>query len=68
MRQLTSKVLGLEDRMCNSFLLGELIELLPVEGTGHALEEVICYLVILFGNSMMACSKNPNKITPKSES
>jgi hypothetical protein len=53
--QITSKVSGLEDRMCNSFLLGELIELLRVEVTWHVLEEVICYQAILFGNNMTDC-------------
>lgn len=52
--QITSKVSGLDDRMCNRFLLGELIELLWAEGTVRALEEMICYQTILFGNNMTA--------------
>nr|YP_009556739.1 RNA polymerase beta subunit [Stegnosperma cubense]QBC70180.1 RNA polymerase beta subunit [Stegnosperma cubense] len=48
-RQITSKVLVSEDGMSNVFLPGELIGLLRAERTGRALEEAICYRVILLG-------------------
>nr|YP_010467827.1 RNA polymerase beta'' subunit [Paronychia argentea]UVF30347.1 RNA polymerase beta'' subunit [Paronychia argentea]UVF31186.1 RNA polymerase beta'' subunit [Paronychia argentea] len=48
-RQITSKVLVLEDGMSNVFLPGELIGLLRAERTGRALEEAICYRAILLG-------------------
>nr|YP_009456457.1 RNA polymerase beta' subunit [Gymnocarpos przewalskii]AUJ23047.1 RNA polymerase beta' subunit [Gymnocarpos przewalskii] len=48
-RQITSKVLVLEDGISNVFLPGELIGLLRAERTGRALEEAICYRAILVG-------------------
>ncbi|KAJ8424926.1 hypothetical protein Cgig2_021933 [Carnegiea gigantea] len=48
-RQITSKVLVSEDGMANIFLPGEQIGLLWAERTGRALEEAICYRVILLG-------------------
>lgn len=48
-RQITSKVLVLEDGMSNIFLPGELIRLLRAERTGRALEEAICYRALLLG-------------------
>nr|YP_009729892.1 RNA polymerase beta'' subunit [Caldesia parnassifolia]QHW08228.1 RNA polymerase beta'' subunit [Caldesia parnassifolia]UDZ61179.1 RNA polymerase beta subunit [Caldesia parnassifolia]UDZ61180.1 RNA polymerase beta subunit [Caldesia parnassifolia]UDZ61181.1 RNA polymerase beta subunit [Caldesia parnassifolia]UDZ61182.1 RNA polymerase beta subunit [Caldesia parnassifolia] len=48
-RQVTSKVLVSEDGMSNVFLPGELIELLRAERAGRALDETICYRVILLG-------------------
>nr|YP_009348343.1 RpoC2 [Euphorbia esula]APY18466.1 RpoC2 [Euphorbia esula] len=48
-RQITSKVLVLEDGMSNVFLPGELIGLFRAERTGRALEEAICYRPILLG-------------------
>nr|QWY89118.1 RNA polymerase beta'' subunit [Lophira lanceolata] len=48
-RQITSKVLVSEDGMSNVFSPGELIGLLRAERTGRALEEAICYRVILLG-------------------
>ncbi|KAL7261467.1 hypothetical protein ACSBR1_000002 [Camellia fascicularis] len=48
-RQITAKVLVLEDGMSNVFSPGELIGLLQVERMGCALEEAICYRAILLG-------------------
>nr|WFG51980.1 RNA polymerase beta'' subunit [Astragalus mongholicus] len=48
-RQITSKVLVLEDGMSNVFLPGELIGLLRAERTGRALEEAVCYRALLLG-------------------
>nr|QVX27953.1 RNA polymerase beta'' subunit [Passiflora malacophylla] len=48
-RQITSKVSVSEDGMSNVFSPGELIGLLRAERTGRALEEVICYRVMLLG-------------------
>nr|UDZ61174.1 RNA polymerase beta subunit [Albidella oligococca] len=48
-RQVTSKVLVSEDGMSNVFLPGELIGLLRAERAGRALDETICYRVILLG-------------------
>nr|USG57600.1 RNA polymerase beta'' subunit [Primula ranunculoides] len=48
-RQITSKVLVSEDGMSNVFSPGELIGLLRAERMGRALEEAICYRVILLG-------------------
>nr|YP_010869658.1 RNA polymerase beta'' subunit [Gardneria multiflora]WGU49166.1 RNA polymerase beta'' subunit [Gardneria multiflora] len=48
-RQITSKVLLSEDGMSNVFSPGELIGLLRAERMGRALEEAICYRVILLG-------------------
>nr|UDZ61184.1 RNA polymerase beta subunit [Limnophyton obtusifolium] len=48
-RQVTSKVLVSEDGMSNVFLPGELIGLLRAERAGRALDERICYRVILLG-------------------
>uniref|UniRef100_UPI0030FEEF9E RNA polymerase subunit beta'' n=1 Tax=Dactylicapnos grandifoliolata TaxID=1549782 RepID=UPI0030FEEF9E len=48
-RQITSKVLVSEDGMSNVFSPGELIGLLRAERTGRALEEAICYRVVLLG-------------------
>ncbi|KAK9663133.1 hypothetical protein RND81_O310800 [Saponaria officinalis] len=48
-RQITSKVLVSEDGMSNVFLPGELIGLFRAERTGRALEEAICYRIILLG-------------------
>nr|YP_009906070.1 RNA polymerase beta'' subunit [Ophiopogon jaburan]QLH57469.1 RNA polymerase beta'' subunit [Ophiopogon jaburan] len=48
-RQVTSKVLVSEDGMSNVFLPGELIGLLRAERAGRALDEAICYRVILLG-------------------
>nr|QWE50480.1 RNA polymerase beta'' subunit [Bruguiera cylindrica]QWE50647.1 RNA polymerase beta'' subunit [Bruguiera hainesii] len=48
-RQITSKVLVSEDGMSNVFSPGELIGLFRAERTGRALEEAICYRVILLG-------------------
>nr|YP_010364597.1 RNA polymerase beta' subunit [Solanum bradei]UNZ92269.1 RNA polymerase beta' subunit [Solanum bradei] len=48
-RQITSKVLISEDGMSNVFSPGELIGLLRAERMGRALEETICYRVVLLG-------------------
>nr|QBB09895.1 RNA polymerase beta' subunit [Limodorum abortivum] len=48
-RQVTSKVLVLEDGMSNVFLPGELIGLLRAERAGRVLDEAICYRAILLG-------------------
>nr|UVH70372.1 RNA polymerase beta'' subunit [Corydalis bungeana]WDA93851.1 RNA polymerase beta'' subunit [Corydalis bungeana] len=48
-RQITSKVLVSEDGMSNVFSPGELIGLLRAERTARALEEAICYRVVLVG-------------------
>nr|YP_010994175.1 RNA polymerase beta'' subunit [Prostanthera wilkieana]WOZ11780.1 RNA polymerase beta'' subunit [Prostanthera wilkieana] len=48
-RQITSKVLVSEDGMSNVFLPGELIGLLRAERMGRALEEAVCYRVLLLG-------------------
>nr|UDZ61186.1 RNA polymerase beta subunit [Sagittaria guayanensis] len=48
-RQVTSKVLVSEDGMSNVFLPRELIGLLRAERAGRALDERICYRVILLG-------------------
>nr|YP_010313832.1 RNA polymerase beta subunit [Rhoicissus digitata]UNA63397.1 RNA polymerase beta subunit [Rhoicissus digitata] len=48
-RQITSKVLVLEDGMSNVFSPGELIGLLRAERTGRAFEGAICYRTILLG-------------------
>nr|YP_009266695.1 RNA polymerase beta' subunit [Erythroxylum novogranatense]ANK79159.1 RNA polymerase beta' subunit [Erythroxylum novogranatense] len=48
-RQITSKVLVLEDGMSNVFSPGELIGLFRAERTGRALEEAISYRAILLG-------------------
>nr|YP_010223246.1 RNA polymerase beta'' subunit [Euphorbia peplus]UCL27239.1 RNA polymerase beta'' subunit [Euphorbia peplus] len=48
-RQITSKVLVLEDGMSNVFSPGELIGLFRAERTGRAFEEAICYRPILLG-------------------
>nr|AMC32356.1 RNA polymerase beta'' subunit [Desmodium illinoense] len=48
-RQITSKVLVSEDGMSNVFSPGELIGLLRAERAGRALEEAICYRVLLLG-------------------
>ncbi|KAH0681324.1 hypothetical protein KY284_022409 [Solanum tuberosum] len=48
-RQITSKVLISEDGMSNVFSPGELIGLLRAERMGCALEEAICYRVLLLG-------------------
>nr|YP_009766344.1 RNA polymerase beta'' subunit [Goodia macrocarpa]QIS96796.1 RNA polymerase beta'' subunit [Goodia macrocarpa] len=48
-RQITSKVLVSEEGMSNVFSPGELIGLLRAERTGRALEEAICYRVLLLG-------------------
>ncbi|PHT54997.1 DNA-directed RNA polymerase subunit beta'' [Capsicum baccatum] len=48
-RQITSKVLVSEDGLSNVFSPGELIGLLRAEGMGRALEEAICYRVVLLG-------------------
>nr|YP_010473925.1 RNA polymerase beta'' subunit [Corydalis brevirostrata]UVH68138.1 RNA polymerase beta'' subunit [Corydalis brevirostrata]DBA09139.1 TPA_asm: RNA polymerase beta'' subunit [Corydalis capnoides] len=48
-RQITSKVLVSEDGMSNVFSPGELIGLLRAERTARALEEAICYRVVLLG-------------------
>nr|YP_009938791.1 RNA polymerase beta'' subunit [Mitreola yangchunensis]QNV47024.1 RNA polymerase beta'' subunit [Mitreola yangchunensis] len=48
-RQITSKVLVSEDGMSNVFSPGELIGLLRAERMGRALEDAICYRVILLG-------------------
>ncbi|KAH0644102.1 hypothetical protein KY290_020098 [Solanum tuberosum] len=48
-RQITSKVLISEDGMSNVFSPGELIGLLRAERMGRALEEAICYRVVLLG-------------------
>nr|QYB17916.1 RNA polymerase beta'' subunit [Flemingia macrophylla] len=47
--QITSKVLVSEDGMSNVFSPGELIGLLRAERAGRALEEAICYRVLLLG-------------------
>ncbi|PHT86948.1 hypothetical protein T459_09054 [Capsicum annuum] len=46
-RQITSKVLVSEDGLSNVFSPGELIGLLRAERMGRALEEAICYRVVL---------------------
>nr|YP_010290532.1 RNA polymerase beta'' subunit [Centrolepis aristata]ULQ64477.1 RNA polymerase beta'' subunit [Centrolepis aristata] len=48
-RQVTSKVLVSEEGMSNVFLPGELIRLLRAERAGRALDESICYRLILLG-------------------
>nr|QTT78441.1 RNA polymerase beta'' subunit [Andreaea rupestris var. fauriei] len=48
-RQMTSKVLTLEDGMANGFLPGELIEFSRAQRMNRALEEVIPYKPILLG-------------------
>nr|YP_010474841.1 RNA polymerase beta'' subunit [Corydalis decumbens]UVH69128.1 RNA polymerase beta'' subunit [Corydalis decumbens] len=48
-RQITSKVLVSEDGMSNVFSPGELIGLLRAERTARALDEEICYRVVLLG-------------------
>nr|YP_010474765.1 RNA polymerase beta'' subunit [Corydalis fargesii]UVH69052.1 RNA polymerase beta'' subunit [Corydalis fargesii] len=48
-RQITSKVLVSEDGMSNVFSPGELIGLLRAERIARALEEAICYRVVLLG-------------------
>nr|YP_010346500.1 RNA polymerase beta' subunit [Solanum cajanumense]UNZ90331.1 RNA polymerase beta' subunit [Solanum cajanumense] len=48
-RQITSKVLISEEGMSNVFSPGELIGLLRAERMGRALEEAICYRVVLLG-------------------
>nr|AQS79774.1 RNA polymerase beta' subunit [Utricularia foliosa] len=48
-RQITSKVLVLEDGMSNVFLPGELIGVLRAERMGRALEEAVCYRALLLG-------------------
>nr|YP_010736960.1 RNA polymerase beta'' subunit [Commelina benghalensis]WEP24909.1 RNA polymerase beta'' subunit [Commelina benghalensis] len=48
-RQITSKVLVLEDGMSNVFFPGELVGLLRAERAGRALDEVISYRAILLG-------------------
>ncbi|EYU19598.1 hypothetical protein MIMGU_mgv1a020986mg, partial [Erythranthe guttata] len=48
-RQITSKVLVLEDGMSNVFSPGELIGLLRAERMGRALEEAVCYQALLMG-------------------
>ncbi|PHT59414.1 DNA-directed RNA polymerase subunit beta' [Capsicum baccatum] len=48
-RQITSKVLVSEDGLSNVFSPGELIGLLRAERMGRALEEAICYRVVLLG-------------------
>jgi DNA-directed RNA polymerase subunit beta' len=48
-RQMTSKVLTLEDGMTNGFLPGELIEFSKAKRMNRALEEVILYKPVLLG-------------------
>ena len=48
-RQMTSKVITLEDGMTNGFLPGELIEFLRAKRMNRALEEVIPYKPVLLG-------------------
>nr|AND48347.1 beta'' subunit of RNA polymerase [Eosphagnum rigescens] len=48
-RQMTSKVLTLEDGMANGFLPGELIEFSRAQRMNRALEEVIPYKPVLLG-------------------
>nr|QJX68236.1 RNA polymerase beta'' subunit [Commelina communis] len=48
-RQVTSKVLVLEDGMSNVFFPGELVGLLRAERAGRALDEAISYRAILLG-------------------
>nr|YP_010293975.1 RNA polymerase beta'' subunit [Paepalanthus alpinus]ULQ67269.1 RNA polymerase beta'' subunit [Paepalanthus alpinus] len=48
-RQITSKVLVSEEGMSNVFSPGELVGLLRAERAGRALDESICYRVILLG-------------------
>nr|YP_010474671.1 RNA polymerase beta'' subunit [Corydalis petrophila]UVH68958.1 RNA polymerase beta'' subunit [Corydalis petrophila] len=48
-RQITSKVWVSEDGMSNVFSPGELIGLLRAERTARALDEAICYRVVLLG-------------------
>lgn len=48
-RQMTSKVITLEDGMTNSFLPGELIEFTRIKRMNRALEEVIPYKPVLLG-------------------
>nr|YP_009682228.1 RNA polymerase beta' subunit [Fissidens nobilis]QDQ38640.1 RNA polymerase beta' subunit [Fissidens nobilis] len=48
-RQMTSKVLTLEDGMTNGFLPGELIEFARAKRMNRALEEVILYKPVLLG-------------------
>ena len=60
-RQITSKVFVSKEGISNVFSPGELIELLRVEWTGHALEEAICYQAILLG--IMKASLNTQSFT-----
>jgi DNA-directed RNA polymerase subunit beta' len=48
-RQMTSKVITLEDGMTNGFLPGELIEFIRAKRMNRALEEVIPYKPVLLG-------------------
>nr|YP_011014211.1 RNA polymerase beta'' subunit [Arenaria przewalskii]WQA10616.1 RNA polymerase beta'' subunit [Arenaria przewalskii] len=48
-RQITSKVVVSEDGMSNVFLPGELVGLFRAERAGRALDEAICYRIILLG-------------------
>nr|BDZ75500.1 DNA-directed RNA polymerase subunit beta'' [Trematodon longicollis] len=48
-RQMTSKVITLEDGMTNGFLPGELIEFARAKRMNRALEEVIAYKPVLLG-------------------
>lgn len=48
-RQMTSKVITLEDGMTNGFLPGELIEFARIKRMNRALEEVIPYKPVLLG-------------------
>lgn len=48
-RQMTSKVLTLEDGITNGFLPGELIEFARAQRMNRALEETIVYKPVLFG-------------------
>ena len=60
-RQITSKVFVSKEGISNVFSPGELIELLRVEWTGHALEEAICYQAILLG--IMKAALNTQSFT-----
>jgi DNA-directed RNA polymerase subunit beta' len=48
-RQMTSKVITLEDGMTNGFLPGELIEFTRIKRMNRALEEIIPYKPVLLG-------------------
>nr|YP_010189111.1 RNA polymerase beta'' subunit [Ulota hutchinsiae]QZJ48063.1 RNA polymerase beta'' subunit [Ulota hutchinsiae] len=48
-RQMTSKVITLEDGMTNGFLPGELIEFTKIKRMNRALEEIIPYKPVLLG-------------------